>query len=61
MHAAMSHVDSYCRKSLDWFSPIELAMVILPASLTDALGIEKVDPKDVNLTPYLVPHAMVKK
>ena len=61
MALCMSHVNSYCRKSLDWFSPIELAMVILPASLTDALGIERVDPKDVNLTPYLVPHAMVKK
>lgn len=61
MAICMSHVNSYCRKSLDWFSPIELAMVILPVSLTDALGIERVDPREVNLTPYLVPHAIVKK
>lgn len=61
MAICMSHVNSYRRKSLDWFSPIELAMVVLPVGLTEALGIERVDPEDVNLTPYLVPHAMVKK
>ena len=25
------------------------------------LGVEEVAPRDVNMTPYLVPHAMLKK
>lgn len=60
MALCMSHVNSYCRKSIDWFSPMELAMAVLPISLTEALGIERVEPGEVNLTPYLVPHAMLK-
>lgn len=61
MALCMSHVNSYCRDSLDWFSPISLAMLVLPPSLTEGLGIEKIEPSDVNLTPYLVPHAIVKQ
>lgn len=61
MSVCMSHVNSYCRDSLEWWSPISMAMLVLPPSLTDGLGIERIEPADVNLTPYLVPHAMIKK
>ena len=61
MALCMSHVNSYCRDSLDWWSPIAMAMLVLPPSLTEGLGIEKIDPADVNLTPYLVPHAMLEQ
>ena len=61
MALCMSHVNSYCRKSIDWFSPIVMAKAVLPMCMTEALGIEEIEPKDVNLTPYLVPHAIVKQ
>lgn len=61
MALIMSHVNSYCRDSLDWFSPISLARAVFPQGLLDALGVEEVAPRDVNMTPYLVPHAMLKK
>lgn len=61
MAICMSHVNSYCRDSLDWWSPMSLAMLVLPPSLTEGLGIERFEPAEVNLTPYLVPHAMIKK
>ena len=61
MAICMSHVNSYCRDSLDWWSPISLAMLVLPPSLTEGLGIERIEPTDVNLTPYLVPHAIIKQ
>lgn len=37
-----------------------MARIVLPLTFTEALGIEKIDPKEVNLTPYLVPHAILK-
>ena len=40
---------------------MSLATVLLPLALIDALGIEKIEPQDVNLTPYLVPHAMLNQ
>lgn len=61
MALCMSHVNSYCRKSINWWSPMSLATVLLPLALIDALGIEKIEPQDVNLTPYLVPHAMLNQ
>ena len=60
MAACMSHVNSYCRDSLEWWCPIDMARIVLPLTFTEALGIEKIDPKEVNLTPYLVPHAILK-
>ena len=53
----MSHVNSYRRKSIDWFAPIDMARAVLPADLLDGLGVERIEPRDVNLTPGLVPHA----
>lgn len=61
MATCMSHINSYCRESIEWWSPIDVARVVLPLELTEALGIEKVERRDVNLTPYLVPHAMLAK
>lgn len=60
MARCMSHVNSYSRASLDWFTPIDMARAVLPADLLDGLGIEKVDPQKVNLAPSLVPHAQVR-
>ena len=61
MALVMSHVNSYCRDSLDWFSPVSLARAVFPQGLLEALGVEEVAPCDVNMTPYLVPHTMLKK
>lgn len=58
MAACMSHVNSYLRGSMDWMAPVELARLVLPQGLLDAYGVEQVDPKEVNLTPHLVPHAI---
>lgn len=60
MAVCMSHVNSYGRDSLGWAAPYDLARLILPADLMDGLGIERIPANDVNLTPYLVPHAMIK-
>lgn len=59
MARCMSHVNSYRRSSADWFAPIDLARGVLPPELLEGLGVERVEPKEVNLTPYLVPHAML--
>lgn len=59
MARCMSHVNSYKRKSIDWFAPIDMASAVLPPDLINGLGIEKVEARDVNLTPLLVPHAQV--
>lgn len=61
MAACMSHVNSYMVGSMGWASPMDLAMALFPKGLMDAYGIERIDPKEVNLTPYLVPHAIAKK
>lgn len=60
MARVMSHVNSYLRGSMDWTSPAEMARVLLGPDVLDAYGVEVVDPKEVNLTPSLVPHAIVR-
>lgn len=59
MTRCMSHVNSYKRKSIDWFAPIDMARAVFPPDLIDELGIGKVEARDVNLTPLLVQHAQV--
>lgn len=59
MAACMSHVNSYARESLSWAAPIDLAERSCPGLLA-GLGIERVPAAEVNLTPYLVPHAMLR-
>ena len=59
MARAMSHVNSYLRSSMDWTSPAEMARVLLGPDVLDAYGVETIDPREVNLTPGLVPHAIV--
>lgn len=39
---------------------MDLAMALFPKGLLDAYRVDKIDPKEVNLTPSLVPHAFVK-
>ena len=60
MARAMSHVNSYLRGSMDWTSPAEMARVLLGPDVLDAYGVEVIDPKQVNLTPSLVPHAVTQ-
>lgn len=54
-----SHVNSYplARKS-GTFRPIEAAAAVVPRSLLDALGIERVPADEVTLKPYLMAHAV---
>ena len=59
MAACMSHVNSYLRGKMDWTAPVDLAARVLPDGLLDAYGVERIDPREVNLTPGLVPHAAV--
>lgn len=59
MAACMSHVNSYARESLSWAAPVDLAERSCPELLA-GLGIERVPAAEVNLTPYLVPHAMLR-
>ena len=58
MAACMSHVNSYLRGSMGWASPMDLASALFPKGLLDAYGIERIEPREVNLTPSLVPHAI---
>ncbi|HJH75002.1 MAG TPA: hypothetical protein OIL86_13900 [Eggerthellaceae bacterium] len=39
-------------------APVEMARLVLPQGLLDAYGVEEIEPKEVNLTPHLVPHAI---
>ena len=59
MAALMSHVNSYARESLSWAAPIDLAERSCPGLLA-ALGVERVPAAEVNLTPYLLPHAILR-
>lgn len=59
MAALMSHVNSYARESLSWAAPIDLAERSCPELLA-GLEVERVPAGEVNLTPYLVPHAMLR-
>jgi IS30 family transposase len=54
MATIASHINSYSRKSLGGKTPLDLAATVLPQSLLDSLGIQKVDPDKVNLTPELL-------
>lgn len=55
-----SHVDSYLRDSLGWASPVAVARYVFPEGLLEALGVSEVPAAEVNLTPSLVPHAVVR-
>ena len=46
-----SHVNSYPRRSLGGKTPYELAAEIMPKSLLAHLGITRVRPEEVTLTP----------
>ena len=54
MALVMSHVNSYPRASLGGLAPIDLALQVLPKSLLDALGVTRISPNDVIMTPALL-------
>ncbi|NHM16459.1 hypothetical protein GMI69_07295 [Eggerthellaceae bacterium zg-887] len=47
--------------SMERTGPMDLAMALFPKGLLDACGIEKVDPREVSLTPGLAPHATIDR
>ena len=49
-----SHVNSCPRASLGGLAPIDLAVNVLPKSLLDALGVTRIPPDDVIMTPALL-------
>lgn len=57
----MSHVNCYMRNALGWASPYALAKAVFPQGVLEALGVTEVPPELVNLTPMLIPHAIVKR
>ena len=54
-------VNSYMRNALGWASPIALAKAVFPQGTLEALGVREIDPDLVNLTPMLIPHAIVRQ
>ena len=54
MATITSHVNSYPRPSLGGMAPIDLALAILPRSLFEELGIGRVEPGEVVMTPRLL-------
>ena len=60
MAACMSHVNSYLRGNMEWMAPVEMAGLVLPPGVLDAYGVEAIDPREVNLTPQLVPHSIAR-
>ena len=50
----MNHVNSFCRRSLMGKCPFDMAENILPGDFFVLLGLEKIPPEDVNLTPDLL-------
>lgn len=51
MARCMSYVNSYRSKSIGWFASVDMALAMLPRDLIDDLGVERVEPARVNLTP----------
>ena len=51
MARCMSYANSYRRKSIGWFASVDMALAVLPRDLIDDLGIERIEPARVNLTP----------
>lgn len=56
-----SYVNSYAREALGWATPYGLAKAMLPDDLIDGLGVEKINPEEVELKPQLLPHVIVEK
>lgn len=50
-----SHINSYSRENLDGATPFEMAPSDFSGDrLTDALGLSRIEPDDINLTPGLL-------
>ena len=50
----MSHINSYTRKKLNDKSPYDIFSTIYGYDTLNKIGIKKIKPNDVNLTPYLL-------
>ena len=50
----MSHINSSPRESLGGLTPYALAEMMLSKTLMKALGLRKITPDEVNLTPDLL-------
>ena len=60
MAACTSRVNSYLRGNMEWMAPVEMAGLVLPPGVLGAYGVEAVDPREVDLTPQLVPHSIAR-
>lgn len=49
----MNHINSYCRKKLHGKCPYDVAMAVLPEDFFGFLGLEKIDPNKVIMSPAL--------
>ena len=56
-----SHVNSSVRLSIGNATPMALAKLALPASLLDGLGLELIEPQNVQARPELIEHARKTK
>ena len=54
MATVSSHINSYPRPSLGGLCPLSLASQVLPKSLLDGLGITRIAPDEVIMTPSLL-------
>ncbi len=54
-----SHVNSYPRPAKGGIRPIDLASLVVPADLLECLGIVKVAPDDVTMSPKLIGHGII--
>ena len=50
----MSHINSTCRESLGGKCPYDIALTYMSADTLKSLGIKKIPPSEVNLTPSLL-------
>ena len=50
----MSHINSTCRESLGGKCPYDIALTYMSAETLKSLGIKRIPPSEVNLTPSLL-------
>ena len=50
----INNIDNYPRKSLDWQTPYQKAKKAFGSKLLRLLGLKKIEPDKVDLTPYLL-------
>lgn len=53
-----SHMNSYRKPELNYDTPIQRALKVLPAELLEAFGVEQLPPDDVVMDPKLIRHIL---